>query len=60
MQKVKEKEDSKCIYQNELDKARFQHNITYRYFKCLPRRTTSDKVLSDEAFNISKTPNYDG
>ena len=29
-------------------------------FKGLPRRTTSDKILRDKAFNIAKNPKYDG
>ena len=32
----------------------------YRDFKDLARRTTSDKVLRDKAFNIAKNPKYDG
>ena len=33
--------------------------MAYGYFKDLPRRTASDKVLPDEAFNIPKNPKYD-
>ena len=33
--------------------------MAYGYFKDLPRRTASDKVLLDEAFNIPKNPKYD-
>ena len=29
-------------------------------FKDLRRRTASDKILRDKAFNISKNPKYDG
>ena len=29
-------------------------------FKDLARRTASDKVLKDKAFNIAKNPKYDG
>ena len=54
IQKFKESGD----YQNELDKVSFQHDIDYEDFKDLPRRTPSNKVLCDKAFNISK--NYDG
>ena len=36
---------------NELDKACFQHDMAYDDFKNVPRRTTSDKVLHDKAFN---------
>ena len=34
--------------------------MTYGDFKDFKRRTFSDKVLSDEAFNIAKIPKYDG
>ena len=33
--------------------------MAYRDFADLPRRTASDKVLSDKAFNITKNPKYD-
>ena len=56
IQKLKESGD----YQNELDIVSFQHDIDYEDFKDLPRRTPSNKVLCDKAFNISKNPNYDG
>ena len=32
----------------------------YRGFKYLPRRTASDKILRDKAFNIVKNLKYDG
>ena len=53
--KVKKKttEDSRYIYQNELDKAWFQHDLTYGDFEDLNRRTTADKVLRDKAFSIA-------
>ena len=54
IQKFKERRDSRYIYQNELEKACFQNNIAYGGFKDLARRTTSDKVLQDKAFNIAK------
>ena len=41
---------SKYIYQNELDKACFQHDMAYGDFKDLYRRTAADKVLRDKAF----------
>ena len=34
--------------------------MAYRDFKDLVRRTASDKVLRDKAFNIVKNPKYDG
>ena len=47
-------------YRNELDKACFGYDLAYADFKDLPRRTASDKVLRDKAFNIVKNPKYDG
>ena len=60
IKKFKETEDSRYIYQNELDKACFQHDMTYGDFKELTRRTASDKILRDKTFNIAKNPKYDG
>ena len=57
---MKETGDSGCIYQNELDKTCFQHDIAYGDFKNLNRRTFADKILPDKAFNIAKNPKYDG
>ena len=34
--------------------------MAYGEFKDLPRRTTSDKVLCDKAFDFAKYPKYDG
>ena len=53
----KETGDSRYIYQNVVDKAYLQHDMTYGGFKDLHRRTASDKVLRDKAFNIAKTWN---
>ena len=59
-QKFKETGDTDYIHKNELDKACFQHDIAYGDFKDLAKRTASDKVLRDKAFNIAKNPKYDG
>ena len=32
--------------------------MAYGDFKYLARRTASDKILTDEAFNIAKNPNF--
>ena len=34
--------------------------MAYEDFKDLAKRTTADKVLRDNAFNIAKNPNNDG
>ena len=59
IQQFKETGDTKYIYKNELDKACFQHNMAYGDFKDLARRTVSDKVLRNKAFNIAKNPKDD-
>ena len=59
-QKSKESADSRYIYQNELDKACFQHDITYGDFKHLTSRIASDKILHDKSFNIAKNPKCGG
>ena len=60
IQKFKETGDSRYIYQNELDKDCFIHDMAYEYFKDLSRRATFDKVLRDIVFDIAKNPKYDG
>ena len=60
IQKFYETGDSRYISQNELDKECFQNDIAYEHFKDLTRRTASDKMLRDKAFNIAKNSKYDG
>ena len=48
------------IYENELDKACFQHDMACGKSKDLAKRTQSDKVLRDKAFKIVTHPKYDG
>ena len=60
------------MYKNELDKARFQHDMAYELdqacfqydmdygdFKDLPKWTASVRVWRDKTFNIVKIPKYD-
>ena len=58
--KLKETGDLRYIYQNKLDKACSQHEMSYGDFSDLNRRTFADKVWHDEAFNIAKDPKYYG
>ena len=51
---------SQYIYQNELDKPCFQHDMAYGDFKDLPRRIAADKILRDKIFNIAKYRKHDG
>ena len=43
IQKFKETEDSQYIYQDELDKACFQHGLGHGDFKEIPSTTAADK-----------------
>ena len=60
MKKFEETWDSRYIYQKELSKACFQHDIAYGDVKDLNRGTFADKVLRDKTFNIAtKDLKYD-
>ena len=60
IQKFQETGDTSYIYKNKLDKAYFQHDMTYGDFKDLAKRTAADKVLRDKAFKIASDQKYDG
>ena len=60
IQNFKETGDSIYIYQNELDKTGFQHDMAHGDFKDLPRKTALDTVLCDKASDIAKNSKYDG
>ena len=48
------------IYKNKLDKACFQHDMSYGKSEDLVKRTQSDKVLRGKAIKIAIDPKYDG
>ena len=59
----KNKEEQKIIdifIKQNWKKTCFQQDITYKEFENLPRRTASDKKIGKKAFNIAKSPKYDG
>ena len=58
-QKFKETGDSRYIYQNKLDKGCFEHDMAYGHYKDLTRRTASDTIFRDKAFNVVKNQKYD-
>ena len=60
IEKFMQTENTDYIYRNGLDKACFQHDTAYGKFKDLPKRTQSDKFLSDKAFKIARNQKYDG
>ena len=52
--------DTNYIYENELDKACFAHDAAYSDSKDLTKRTQSDQILRDKAYQIAANPKYDG
>ena len=60
IQKFLRLENIENIYKNDLDKAYFQHDMAYRKYKDLNKRTQSDKVLRDKTFEIASNPKSDG
>ena len=59
-QKFRDTGDWRYIYQNKLDKACFQHDMSYGDFKDLASRTVSNKIMRDKAFNLDKNLKYGG
>ena len=60
IQKFMQTGSTDYIYKNGLDKACFRHDMAYGNYKDLTKRTKSDKVLRDKAFEIASNPEYDG
>ena len=59
IEKFKETVDSRYIYQKQLDKAYFQHDMDFGDLEDLPRRTVFNKELHNKAFNITKNTKND-
>ena len=60
IQKLKETCNLKHLHRNELDKTCFAHNAAYSDSKDLAKRTISDKILKDRAYEIARNRGYDG
>ena len=60
IQKFRETGNLRDLYSNELDKACFAHDAAYSDSKYIAKRTISDKILKDRAYEIAKNRNYDG
>ena len=60
IKKFKETGDFQFTYQNELDKACFEHDMAHEDFEDLTRKTAFDKMFRDKVFDIAKNPKYDG
>ena len=50
----------KYLTLGKLDKAYFAHDAVYFDSKDLAKRTISDKILKDRAYEITRNRNYDG
>ena len=53
IQKSMQTVNANYIYKNDLDKSYFQHDMTYGKYKDFTKRTQSDRVLKNKAFEIS-------
>ena len=53
-------ENTDYVYENDLDKACFRHDMAYGKYKDLTKRTQSDRFLRGKAFKIASNPKYDG
>ena len=59
IQKFRETGNLKHLYRNELNKAYFAHDAAYCDSKDLAKRTISDKILKDRAYEIARKCGYD-
>ena len=60
IKKFREIGNLKHLYRNGLDKDCFAHDAAYSESKSLAKRTISDKILKDRAYEIATNCNYDG
>ena len=60
IQKLKKNGDLNYIYKNELDKPCFAHDAAYSDSEDLAKRTISEKILKDRAYEIDRNCRYDG
>ena len=58
--KFRETGNLKHLFRNKLDKACFAHDAAYSDSKDLAKRTVSEKILSDRAYEIVRSSGYDG
>ena len=59
IQNFRETGNLKHLCRSELDKARFAHDAACSNCKDLAKRTISDKILKDRAYEIAKDRGYD-
>ena len=51
--------DTRLLYRNELDKARFKHDAAYTKYKDVENRLISDEKLKNSAYDVASNPEYD-
>ena len=54
IQKLRETGNLKHLYRNEIDNPCFSHNAAYSDSKDFAKRTISDKILKDKAYEIAR------
>ena len=60
IQKFRETGNLEYLHRNELDKACFAVDAAYSDSKGLAKKTISDKILKDRAYDIARNCGYDG
>ena len=60
IEKFREAGNLKKLYRNELDKDCFAHDAAYSNSKYLAKRTISDKIWKDGAYETARNRGYDG
>ena len=60
IQKFKETGNLKHLCRNELEKVCFSQDAAYSNSKDLAKRTTSDEILKDKAYEVARNRGYDG
>ena len=58
--KLRESGKLKHLYRNNFDKGCFAHDPAHSDGKDLAKRTVSDNIMKDRAFEIARNHNYDG
>ena len=57
---MRETGNLKHLYRNKLDKACLAHDSAYSDSKDLAKRTISDKILKDKAYEVAINRGHDG
>ena len=60
IQKFEETGELNYVYKNKLNKVCFAQDTAYTNSKNLAKRTVSDKVLKNKAYEVALNPKYDG